>query len=61
MDIINLIASLISGAIGGNMVGGALNDQSLARITRRFFTRYPRRCDCWRDSTIARCSHRLWQ
>ena len=25
MDIINLIASLISGAIGGNMVGGALN------------------------------------
>ena len=29
MDIINLIASLISGAIGGNMVGGALNDQSL--------------------------------
>ena len=29
MDIIDLIASLISGAIGGNMVGGALNDQSL--------------------------------
>ena len=29
MDIINLIASLISGAIGGNMVGGAFNDQSL--------------------------------
>lgn len=29
MDIIDLIASLISGAIGGNMVGGALNDRSL--------------------------------
>jgi uncharacterized membrane protein YeaQ/YmgE (transglycosylase-associated protein family) len=29
LDIINLIASLISGAIGGHMVGGALNDQSL--------------------------------
>ena len=60
MDIIDLIASLISGAIGGNMVGGALNDQS-SRIIRRFFTRCPRRGDCWRDSTIARCSHRLWQ
>jgi uncharacterized membrane protein YeaQ/YmgE (transglycosylase-associated protein family) len=29
MDIINLIASLISGAVGGSMVDGALKDQSL--------------------------------
>ena len=29
MDILNLIISLISGAIGGNVAGAALKDQSL--------------------------------
>ena len=60
MDIIDLIASPISGAIGGNMVGGALNDQSLGSSGDSLLGS-PRRGDCWRDSTIARRSYRLWQ
>jgi len=32
MDLLNLIISLISGAIGGNIAGAALKDQSLGTV-----------------------------
>jgi len=32
MDLLNLIISLISGAVGGNIAGAALKDQSLGTV-----------------------------
>jgi hypothetical protein len=36
MDIVSLIISLISGALGGNIAGSVLKDQSLGPLGPRF-------------------------
>ena len=46
MDFLNLIISLISGAVGGNIAGAALKDRSLGTVGNSISAAASAACSC---------------